>query len=61
MELSQDGTNYFDVHHTVHDTLDRIVPAELAQNVACWAATTWLAAQSPLHFGVPAASAGARR
>jgi hypothetical protein len=24
VELSQDGTNYFDVHHTVHDTLDRV-------------------------------------
>ena len=45
IELSQDGTDYFDVHHTVHDTLERIVPAELAQNVACWAATalSWLA------------------
>ena len=25
----------------------------LAQNVACWAATAWLAAQSPLPFGPP--------
>lgn len=50
VQLSQDGTNYFDVHHTVHDTLDRIVPAEMAQNVACWAATAWLVGQSPLRF-----------
>jgi hypothetical protein len=55
VQLAQDGTNYFDVHHTVHDTLERIVPAELAQNVACWAATAWLAAQSPLRFTAPAA------
>jgi hypothetical protein len=54
VELSQDGTNYFDVHHTVNDTLGRIVPAEMAQNVACWVATAWLAAQSPLRFGAPA-------
>ena len=55
VQLAQDGTNYFDVHHTVHDTLDRIVPAEMAQNVACWAATAWLVAQSPLRFTAPPA------
>ena len=53
VQLSQDGTNYFDVHHTVNDTLDRIDPATLPQNVACWAVTAWLAAQSPLPFGPP--------
>ncbi len=53
MALSQDGTAYFDVHHTVHDTLDRIEPAAMAQNVACWAVTAWLAAQAPLPFGPP--------
>ena len=51
LQLSQDGTNYFDVHHTVNDTLDRIDPATLPQNVACWAVTAWLAAQAPLRFG----------
>lgn len=51
VQLSQDGTHYFDVHHTVHDTLDRVNPATLPQNVACWAVTTWLAAQAPLGFG----------
>ncbi|MFM8769478.1 MAG: hypothetical protein ACKOD9_17560, partial [Rubrivivax sp.] len=51
IELSQDGTNYFDVHHTDNDTLDRIDPAALRQNVACWAAVAWLAAQSRLSFG----------
>ena len=50
LQLSQDGTNYFDVHHTVHDTLDRIEPAAMSQNTACWAVTAWLAAQSPLSF-----------
>ena len=55
VQLSQDGTNYFDVHHTVHDTLERIVPAEMAQNVACWAVTAWLAAQAPLRFTAPPA------
>ncbi len=51
LQLSQDGTHYFDVHHTVHDTLDRVDPATLPQNVACWAVTAWLAAQAPLGFG----------
>jgi hypothetical protein len=53
LQLSQDGSAYFDVHHTAHDTLDRIDPATLPQNVACWAVCAWLAAQSPLSFGPP--------
>lgn len=53
LQLGQDGTRYFDVHHTEHDRIDQIEPAALAQNVACWAATAWLAAQSPLPFGPP--------
>lgn len=51
LQLSQDGTRYFDVHHTERDVLDQIEPAALAQNVAAWAATAWLAAQAPLPFG----------
>ena len=39
--LSQDGTRYFDYHHTPDDTLDKIDPAQLRQNVAAW--TTVLA------------------
>jgi carboxypeptidase Q len=50
VQLSQDGSAYFDVHHTVHDTLDRVDLATLPQNVACWAVTAFLAAQSPLPF-----------
>jgi Zn-dependent M28 family amino/carboxypeptidase len=36
--LSQDGTRYFDIHHTPDDTLDKVDPAQLRQNVAAWAA-----------------------
>jgi carboxypeptidase Q len=36
--LSQDGTHYFDLHHTPDDTLDKIDPAALRQNVAAWTA-----------------------
>jgi hypothetical protein len=38
ISLSQDGTRYFDVHHTPDDTLDKIDPAQLRQNVAAWTA-----------------------
>ena len=36
--LNQDGTNYFDIHHTPDDTLDKVDPAQLRQNVAAWTA-----------------------
>lgn len=36
--LSQDGTRYFDYHHTPDDTLDKIDPEQLRQNVAAWTA-----------------------
>jgi carboxypeptidase Q len=38
ISLSQDGTRYFDIHHTPDDTLDKIDPAQLRQNVAAWTA-----------------------
>ncbi len=41
ISLNQDGTRYFNVHHTPDDTLDKIDPAQLRQNVAAW--TTVLA------------------
>jgi len=41
ISLSQDGTRYFDYHHTPDDTLDKVDPAQLRQNVAAW--TTVLA------------------
>jgi len=44
--LRQDGTDYFDYHHTANDTLDKINPEELRQNVAAWAVVAFLAAQS---------------
>lgn len=44
--LSQDGTHYFDLHHTPDDTLDKIDPEELRQNVAAWTAALAAAADS---------------
>jgi carboxypeptidase Q len=37
IDLQQDGTRYFDIHHTPDDTLDKIDPEQLRQNVAAWA------------------------
>ena len=53
--LSQDGSAYFDVHHTAHDTFERMDGSALPQNVACWAVVAWLAAQSPTGFMAPTA------
>lgn len=49
--LGHDGTNYFDLHHNADDTLDKIDPKDLAQNVAAYAVFTWLAAQADGGFG----------
>ncbi|GGD49061.1 M20/M25/M40 family metallo-hydrolase [Erythrobacter arachoides] len=40
VDLQQDGLRYFDLHHTANDTLDKVDPADLAQNVAVWTAVT---------------------
>ena len=51
--LAQDGSDYFDVHHTADDVLDRIDPKNLDQNVAAWAALLWMIAESDLDFRTP--------
>ena len=33
-----------DSHHTADDTLDKIDPSDMAQNVAAYAAFTWIVA-----------------
>ena len=49
--LGQDGTDYFDLHHTPDDTLDKIDPAALAQNTAAYAVFAYLAASADGDFG----------
>ena len=49
--LAQDGSDYFHLHHTADDTLDKIDPAALAQNAAAWAVFAWLAAEAEGDFG----------
>ncbi len=36
IDLQQDGTRYFDLHHTPDDTLDKVDPEQLRQNVTAW-------------------------
>jgi carboxypeptidase Q len=51
LDLSQDGTNYFDVHHTVNDTLARIDAKTLNQVVAAYAVAAYMAASKSGDFG----------
>ena len=36
IDLQQDGSDYFELHHTPDDTLDKVDPVQLRQNVAVW-------------------------
>ena len=48
--LLQDGTDYFDLHHTPDDTFDKIDPEALRQNVAAYAVFLWIAANTDVNF-----------
>jgi hypothetical protein len=50
LRLHQDGRDYFDLHHTADDTVDKLDPSSLDQNVAAFAVVTWLAANSDVAF-----------
>lgn len=50
VRLNQNGADYFDLHHTPDDTLDKIDPRNMAQNVAAYAALAWLAAEMEVEF-----------
>jgi hypothetical protein len=50
IRLSQEGNDYFDLHHTPDDTLDKIDPDELAQNIAAYAATIFLFADTDVDL-----------
>lgn len=57
--LRQNGWEYFDIHHTPDDTLDKVDPADLAQNVAAWAAVIYLASEMDGDFRAPPAEPAA--
>lgn len=50
-QLAQDGTDYFDYHHTANDTLDKIDPKALDQQVAAYAVLMYLAAETNVDLG----------
>ena len=50
-QLAQDGIDYFDYHHTANDTLDKIDPRALDQQVAAYAVLAYLAAETDVDFG----------
>ena len=54
IDLQQDGTRYFDLHHTPDDTLDKIDPKQLRQNVAAWSTVLSIIANSDADFTMPA-------
>jgi Zn-dependent M28 family amino/carboxypeptidase len=51
VDLNQSGLDYFDVHHTPDDTLDRVDPEKLRQNVAAWTAMLAIVADAPEEIG----------
>jgi Zn-dependent M28 family amino/carboxypeptidase len=55
--LNQDASRYFDYHHTMDDTLNKVRPDELAQNVAAWSSFLYLVADSDIDFRVLSAGA----
>lgn len=55
IDLQQDGMRYFDLHHTPDDTLDKIDPVQLRQNVAVWTQVAGILANEPGSIkGAPA-------
>lgn len=54
IDLQQDGSRYFDLHHTPDDTLDKIDPQQLRQNVAAWSTVLSVIANSDADFTMPA-------
>jgi Zn-dependent M28 family amino/carboxypeptidase len=48
--LNQDVSHYFDYHHSQDDTLAIIDPQQLRQNVAAWAATLSILADTNVDF-----------
>jgi len=52
ISLRQDGTHYFDWHHSMNDTLDKVDPKALDQAVAAWTAAIYATADTDVSFRV---------
>jgi carboxypeptidase Q len=61
IDLQQDGTRYFDLHHTPDDTLDKIDIVQLRQNVAVWTQVVGILAneEASIQTGGPVPAAPA--
>jgi len=51
IDLDQDASRYFDLHHTANDTLDKVDPDNLRQNLAAWVTMLYVTADSAVAFG----------
>ncbi|ANI76686.1 MULTISPECIES: M28 family peptidase [Sphingobium] len=52
IDLQQDGTRYFDIHHTPDDTLDKVDRVQLQQNVSAWAVALFETANAQESLGI---------
>jgi hypothetical protein len=50
VDFNNDSSRYFDLHHSADDTLDKVDPTDLAQNVAVWASFIYATANSDVDF-----------
>ncbi|MEM7581788.1 MAG: M28 family peptidase [Acidobacteriota bacterium] len=50
-DLPQDDTLYFDYHHNADDTLDKLSPEDLKQNVAAYVTLAYLLAETDYDLG----------
>ncbi|MEN9855215.1 MAG: hypothetical protein RL186_172 [Pseudomonadota bacterium] len=50
IDLQQDVSDYFALHHTLDDTLERVDKEKVRQNVAAWSITAWHAAWTDTNF-----------
>lgn len=48
--LRQEGTDYFDLHHSADDTLDKVRGPDIDKATAAWAAMAYLIADSDVDF-----------
>lgn len=56
VEFNQDASRYFDWHHSSEDTLDKIDPVQMNQNVAAWAAFLTVVGDSDVSLRPPPAA-----
>ncbi len=61
LDVRQDLSRYFEVHHTANDTVAQLDPVQLTQAARAFASVTWLAAEQGVDFGRVAEEKRARR